>query len=432
MSSKRPPRPRRSSKRKPTRAKHAHWIGCLLLIAALLPSGCSHEAQHAPVLSGGTPIARVLLLQNLSIVVVTCSEQPTIRLLGNHTVRRVDVAPGVPVALTLTSAGWQFGGAPLGSGELQLTPAIDGSVAINKTAYRGRYRFVPHGPGTFDVINDVDIEGYLKSVVSKEMLRQWKQLEAFKAQAVVARTYALWKMKNASPASLFDLYDDQRDQVYGGIDAESALSQEAVDATTGVVVAAGRPGDEKIFKAYFSSCCGGISQSASDAFGDPPSPQLTAINVGTLCAASPNFSWAPIVVTKAELTTRLRKFGQIHDRAEKGMGPVVNVEIAARNVFGRPVRFAVTDAAGHRYIYRDEDFRAAANTDCAPGHRLLSSFFTPVCDAKTVAFTNGHGSGHGVGLCQYCTEARAEQGENYDQIVTSAYPQSRLFKVYER
>ena len=67
----------------------------------------------------------------------------------------------------------------------------------------------------------------------------------------------------------------------------------------------GPPGQEKIFKAYFSSCCGGITQSATDAFGDPYIPPLSDQNVQNLCNASPRFNWGPIVIAKSELTSEV-------------------------------------------------------------------------------------------------------------------------------
>src|SRR6185437_1537535 len=76
----------------------------------------------------------------------------------------------------------------------------------------------------FDVINDVDVDGYLMSVVPREMFPQWP-LEAYKAQAIVARTYALYVARTAPMGTNFDLFADTRSQVYGGIHDESAKSR---------------------------------------------------------------------------------------------------------------------------------------------------------------------------------------------------------------
>src|SRR5436305_902645 len=82
---------------------------------------------------------------------------------------------------------------------------------------------------------------------------------AHRPQAIVARTYALYEAAGTEGRGHFDLNDDVRSQVYGGIPAESSKSREAVDATAGVVLAHKTDRGYKVFKAYFSSCCGGIT-----------------------------------------------------------------------------------------------------------------------------------------------------------------------------
>ena len=82
------------------------------------------------------------------------------------------------------------------------------------------------------VVNVVALEAYLRGVVPREMPKHWP-LEALKAQAVAARSYALVRLLKGKP---FDLYSDWRSQVYGGIAAEAPRATEAVQATAGQVV----------------------------------------------------------------------------------------------------------------------------------------------------------------------------------------------------
>jgi SpoIID/LytB domain protein len=225
--------------------------------------------------------------------------------------------------------------------------------------------------------------------------------------------------------------EDQRSQVYGGIAAETATAREAVDATAGQVVTTGSPGHERIFKAYFSSCCGGITQSAADAFGDLPTPALVEQNVGALCNNSPNFAWGPVIVSKADLTNRFRHFAQIRNRPEKNMAYLSRIDVAASNSAGRPVKFVVSDVRGAKFFWTSEELRWAVNTDATESTRLLSGFVQiDSTQANVIHFTNGHGLGHGVGMCQYCAQRRAELGMRYDAIVLAAYPNSKLLRAY--
>ena len=250
---------------------------------------------------------------------------------------------------------------------IQIDPAADGTLKIDGLSYHGRLRLVPRGQERFDLINDLGVENYLKGVLAREMLKQW-DVQTYEAQAVVARTYAIYETKSASPTADFDVFADQRSQMYGGIAAESDKAKAAVEATSGTVVVAGPPGQEHIFKAYFCSCCGGIGQSAADAFGDVPSPELAEQSSGSLCCAAPFYSWGPIDISKAELTRRFRRFALLHNRPDAASVTIAKIDIFADNTLGRPVRFIATATDGQRIFLSGEELRWAVNTDAHRHH----------------------------------------------------------------
>jgi stage II sporulation protein D len=394
-------------------------------LCLLLSAGCS---QNVGVAEHG-PLVRVCLLSNQQQVLVASSASPLVKSAGEENTRRLSFPSVGGVPVTLSPAGWRIGNAIFAAGELTVQPEPIGSVSINGSAYRGSYRLVPVGPDHFDVVNDVDIDSYLMGVVSREMLRDWTE-QAYRAQAIVARTYALYEAKTSGGGKPFDLYDDERSQVYGGLAAETEKSRDAVMNTTGVVVAFGPPGQERIFKAYFSSCCGGVGQSAYDAFGDPDIPPLREKNVGTLCAASPRFNWGPIVLKKDELTRRIRSWGAKRGNAEKEMGELQRIDIAAVNRFQRPVRFTLTDSRGLQYSLSGEEFRWAVNSDANGAPTIYSSFVRPISDGDVIQFVEGHGWGHGVGMCQWSAEALAERGTAGEDIVRFSYPGAVLVRAY--
>ena len=408
------------------------WFHCfvgILMLAIGFPSGCSHDAIKPTDFSGKVPILRILLLQGQTSVALTASQPPSLKLTGDPKSRQADLPAGVPVQLTLSSGGWQLGAMSLGTGELILLPASEGSVAVGSHAYRGRYRFVPKGGGQFDVVIDVDVEGYLSGVLPCEMPPTFAD-EAYKAQCVVARTYAIYEHRWHAQEPEFDLYNDERSMVYGGLSSETPKSIAAVNATHGEVVAYGTPGSEHIFKAYFSSCCGGVGQSAAEAFpGDPDIPPLAAQANGSLCSISPRFTWPTVTVSKADLTHRFQHFGQIHNRQEKDIAAITRIDVMSVNAVGRPVMFTVTDAKNRRYAMIGEDLRRAVNTDATPKTRLLSSLFQVDNEAHEIRFVNGHGFGHGVGMCQWCAQARAEQGMGYRDIVLLSFPKAIVVRA---
>ncbi|HEX2971866.1 MAG TPA: SpoIID/LytB domain-containing protein [Tepidisphaeraceae bacterium] len=404
----------------------------LTVMALLLlgwPSGCSPKGEtQSPSLE--TRTIRVRLVPGVDQVAIRASQPPVYYTTADSTLKRLELPANMNVPVTLSANGWMIGSTCLGGGQLIIRPTAVGAVRINDAAYRGQFRFVSMGYGRFDVINDVDIEDYLKSVVSKELLASWRE-ETYKAQAIVARTYAMYeKYVPRNEPRQWDVYADTRSQVYGGIDAETPKSREAVDATAGIVVAAGPRGQERIFKAYFSSCCGGITQSSMHAFKEQYSDVLSEQYVGALCSASPRFTWPAVTVRKDELTRRIRIWSR-GARPEKDIGMVRSVDIEQRNRFGRPVRYTILDDRGVRYSLTGEEIRWAVNTDAAPGTTLNSSFVESVVnDTEFVRFLGGHGFGHGVGMCQWCAEARARSGMRHEDIVILAYPGSRLLPAY--
>jgi stage II sporulation protein D len=405
------------------------WIPLLALLSlvAVPQSGCTPKGK-APV--PGVPVVRVRLHEGLAQVTVAASNALAIREAPGVNPRPLNVQARQAVLVRRTASGWQVGSLSVDAPELTFLPVGEGGhLSIDGKPYRGDCRLVPAAPGRFDVVNDLDVDSYLKGVVAKELLWDW-HIEAYKAQAIVARTYALYELKTAGGGRHWDLHPDERSQVYGGIAGESAKSRAAVDATAGVVVAAGPPGGERIFKAYFSACCGGITQSATDAFNDPPSDALSEQVTGTRCNISPRYTWGPVVLAKDELTRRLRAWGAARGRPEKDLVGLDAIEIAHANRYGRPVRFFLHDTRGQRYHISGTDLRTAINANAPKGTTVYSSFFNPSNEPAHIRFVDGHGFGHGVGMCQWCAQAQADRGTRHEDIVRDAFPGSSLQRAY--
>lgn len=404
----------------------------ITVLLGLLVVGTACNPRPGKRQTGDAPQVRVRLLASVRQVNLTLAEAPTIITDGNTTRRRLGTAPGQTVAVGLTASGWIINGTPAGAGVIEFIPAADGSIAINGAAYRGSLRLVPVSAGEFDVVNDLDVESYLQGVLAKELFADWHP-EAYRAQAVIARTYALYEMKTGPQGRHFDLHADERSQVYGGIKAETDKANAAVAATRGVVVTWGPSGQEKIFKAYFSSCCGGVSASAGDAFKEHVIPPLDAKYNGATCSISSRYNWGPVTLTKADLTQRFRAWGAKSGNPVAAIQNVSSIDIATTNAFGRPRRFAVTDKNGQQYMLSSEETRWAINTpgiNAQQGVTVYSGFFRAVDTGDSIQIIEGHGFGHGVGACQWCMQARALAGENFEQIVLKSYPQSKVLLAY--
>jgi stage II sporulation protein D len=157
-------------------------------------------------------------------------------------------------------------------------PAPDARVALDGVAYRGSLRVLTNPRGTLNVVNRVDLEGYLYGVVPAEMgPKRFDAIEALKAQAVAARTYAL-AHRGQFEAEGYDICATPKCQVYGGVPAEDALSSAAVDGTRGLVLAY----QGQIADALFVSTCGGVTENVENVFSGGPVPYLVSVACGEL------------------------------------------------------------------------------------------------------------------------------------------------------
>jgi len=164
-------------------------------------------------------------------------------------------------------------------------------------SYRGAIEFRPGTFGGINAINAVALEDYIAGVISRESPSSWP-LEALKAQAVAARTYAVTTTKGGNG---FDHYPDTRSQVYGGVAAETASTDEAVSATRGQVVTyEGEP-----VVTYFFSTSGGRTEDVENtSLGTEPKPWLKSVE-DPYDDLSPKHRWGPIRMTLASAQARL-------------------------------------------------------------------------------------------------------------------------------
>ena len=204
-------------------------------------------------------------------------------------------------------------------------------VALDGRPYRGALQVASVGNGV-QVINVVGLELYLAGVVSREMPRAWPS-EALKAQAVVARSYALSHLKTGA----FDMYADTRSQVYGGVDAESPSTTAAVNATAGrVLLYRGR-----VAKTYFFSTSGGRTAAIHDVWNSPPIPYLVAVP-DPYDSISPHHQWGPIRFAPRVLARRFGISGRLLD-VETIVNPSNRVRVVIAKGVDREVSLSGAD-----------------------------------------------------------------------------------------
>lgn len=254
------------------------------------------------------------------------------------------------------------------------------------------------------------LDTYLTGVIGNEMSAKWP-VEALKAQTVAARSYALYRINQArSTGRKFDVVPTQADQVFRKKDASNPYLKSIVDQTRGIILW----NNGNVVEAFYSSTCGGQTRAAIEAGFSKDSP-LNKVCTDDYCLLSPFRDWA-MTLSRRDLEKRFRR----HGRTYNGLR---SIEVLERDPSGYVKSVEIVDAKGIHQITGNQ-FRKLMGA-----MSLKSLLFTISEDGKSIYF-NGHGFGHGVGLCQFGAKEMALDGKDYRSILKKYYPGIALEKIY--
>lgn len=297
------------------------------------------------------------------------------------------------------------------AGAIWVEPTGGGVVWIGDRWYRGRALLVPTGQG-LTAVNYVDLEHYLYSVLGSEMNGNWPQ-EALKAQAVAARSYALYQ-RQGSANGVFDVGDTDSWQVYTGVDRESVGTQMAVNATAGQVVTY----NGQIINAVFHSSSGGCIDNVEDVWTQAL-PYLRAKK--DYDQGAPVYEWSK-TFSRDQLSRRITGVGEIQSmeperttRCGRIISMLVKGDKGKRSVSGDTLRSAL-DLRSTLFKVVPQSANQAAKSGSKPSPGMF--------------VVNGGGFGHGLGLSQYGAYNLALNNKwNYQQIVLYYYDRTKLAKI---
>ena len=402
----------------------------VVLSAGLLAVSCYQCSRTPePIMPAGVPIVRVLIAN------VGAGESISVSTTGPYEIH----VGGSVVARSMASLGegklsrrsgrWSLQAAEYSADELTVVAVGQSCVRVGAGAYRSKVVFTTGPNGGILAVNHLDMESYLTGVLARELYQSW-HIRAYQAQAIAARTYAFYEMGTFGRTHCYDLRADQSSQVYGGFQAETDKARRAVEATRGIVLATGPEGHEKVFKAYYSSCCGGTTNSAYVLSGPP-------VTTGPLaggqkcddCKACSRYRWPAVTAPKDIVYRALcRQYRQVADLG--GLKTIEVVEEAgAGDSFSRPVWINVVGTNGRKVRIRADDLRISLLRD-GQTQGLYSMNCRIRDDGDAIVFDRGRGFGHGVGLCQWGTQGKALRGCSVQEILQAYYPGAKLFRAY--
>jgi stage II sporulation protein D len=280
------------------------------------------------------------------------------------------------------------------------------------------------------VTNRLNLDAYLTGVLAPEMgERAPNEIEAVKAQAVAARTYALAHLGQYEGAP-YDLKADVSDQVYVGASQQRPWVGQAVAVTAGEVITYGN----HLIDAYYFSTCGGRTDNIEDVWPKAPRPFLVSVDDDTFCRWSKYSTWTESF-DKKTLLRNLRAYRQQLNPPPIGdFKTISDIRLEGETPGGRVKAMIVVTPKGEWSI-RSDQIRWALGRPSRPGSILPSDRFKLDLERdrhRNVigATVTGVGYGHGVGMCQCGMIGRARAGQQYRDILTHYYSGVQVVRVY--
>lgn len=294
----------------------------------------------------------------------------------------------------------------LGVTSVWVIPTKEGTLRFRGNRYRGKARIFVDKKGKLSLINVLNVEDYLKSVVAGEVSPKWPK-EVLKAQAVAARTYAYYHMvKNKDlPAQI----TSPLAQNYQGMKKENKATNDAVKLTRSQVLYYRK----YLFPTFFHSTCGGGTEFPQNVW--PLEFKIPEVVPCDYCKESPHFRWeAKLTFNEIE-----RKFKD----AGKPIPPLVSIYPSKISKNRSHITEITLVTRKKEISMRINEFRHIL------GFNLIKSSKFKINSQKNRIAFNGWGWGHGVGMCQWGAKTLAQDRKSYRKILSYYYPGCRLKKV---
>ncbi len=367
----------------PTICKMRLYVIIVLLVMIGCVPSSEYLAKTGKRVGLDNDYIRVLLLKDQVKVVIETSSKTKVVQLSNNTI----VYNGNPKRLeffihklpeTLQFETW------------------NNEIIVNGIQVRGMIQLLPV-VGKIQVVNVLKMNEYLYGVLPYEIMSGWP-IEALKAQAVAARTYAYYHiMKNNS--TYYDLDASTNFQVYKGTVSETDTTNKAVDSTSGIIMVY----NSIPILAYFHSTCGGRTADDRFVWKGEDLPYLTSVNC-SYCKNSPFYGWQVNISLDEIYEALLKKY--------KTVGQIRAITLGRED--NRVSNIKIEHANG---IIRmtGNDFRMMFEA------KKIKSLYFEAKQTRNGLILNGHGWGHGVGMCQWGAKEMAEQGKNFYDILRFYY-----------
>ncbi len=381
------------------------------------------------------PTLRVAVVTNADAVELTC--EGSFRLIGGslgEAGKRFDKGTLIQVTANSKLIRLQASGRVLtrGTDPIRLIPDEDDPIRVNKNRYRGGAEIRPGATSGVTVLNRIPMEEYLRGVVPNEIGHGKPDLlEAVKAQAVAARTYALIS-RGQYEAAGYDLVATVADQVYSGVAAESPIVDQALLETRGIVALyEGQP-----IVTNYSSTCGGHTADRDEGWDKPPLPYLRGVadkgSDGDWCQASKYYRWEETWPGDELWNIARQNLNKEYGYSINEESQLKSVRITETGPSGRARKLHFETTTG-TFEARGDRIRWILSRPAKAGPLRSTLFELEATESKGRLMqltAKGAGWGHGVGMCQWGAMTRSKKGQDYRRILADYYQGAQFAAIY--
>jgi stage II sporulation protein D len=333
-------------------------------------------------------IFKILLTKSKNELLIKSNENINVKNLTN-------VKSTKEIYILLKDNNININGASISEKEIELTS--DGIFELNNRKYRGNM-YILLKDNEILVINKVKLDYYLYGVLPSEVISTWDE-ECLKAQAVAARTFAIFNKMN-SKSSYYDLDSNNLFQVYKGFNVETKKTNEAIDQTKDEIMSYN--GD--VIQSFFHANSGGKTASSEEVWGGKI--DYLKSKDDEFCKNGKNYKWE-ISITSEKISEKLQKNNIL-------IGEIYDIKIMERSESGRIKTLKIYGSSGSITI-KGKDFRNYL------GDNYIKSTNFSITRQDVNFIFKGFGWGHGVGLSQEGAKGMAENGWDYKKILKYFY-----------
>lgn len=304
--------------------------------------------------------------------------------------------------------------------EIELSPEKDSYLYFKNNQYEGEI-IINQDNNYIYIINNIDLELYVASVVAKEFYSEWNH-EALKIATIIVRTYALYKIEEAKKSKhFFHIKNSIEHQKYDGCKKDTKI-YDAVNQTKGKIICY----QEKPILAMYHVCCGGVKPIECVGFDFKKCPYLKRkkectgckdykyyfwknnVNQNTLCNKLSNLIQKKVLNIRKIKKTIYAKSGTIRR---------LSIEIEIQNNKNKRESIMI--------LLNNKDLRKLFNIQLSS----YSSCFTVNFNEHFDVEINGRGHGHHIGLCQRGMHGYSKQGLSMEEIIEFYFPNTTIITI---